>query len=222
MELFHIQQARRSIIAFMGLILIATGVSADLIYDDFEGTPRTCTMGTAPVTTEAFFNLDLPGTAGITLARTYLSDNNFFQVYSKTSSLVQFQQKWMGLAYADELDPGQSWSDGNSTSINTWGNISALATTDGSTTWLRDDPTYIPFRFEDTTDSIIKYGYIKTSTALSGSGTSSVVTWTVYGYGYQTDGTEITTDAVPEPASAAMVLFGCGFIVLARRFYRRS
>ena len=88
---------------------------------------------------------------------------------------------------------------------------------------LRADPTYIPFRFTDSTDSNTqKYGYIKMSTVLSGSGPDRVVTWTVDGYGYQTDGTQIAMGAVPEPASVLMIVFGGGLIALARRFYRRS
>ncbi|VGO19707.1 PEP-CTERM sorting domain-containing protein [Pontiella sulfatireligans] len=226
MKTLQIKKTNLLAVLAMGMAIGASVVSADVFYNDFNGTPLTYTFGTTALSAVAeLSDLDLPGTAAVTLAQINSynpSNENLFQIYGKGSTSVVFKQNLEGrLYYAVASEEGQSWSDMSSDSSDGWGNISALATgSSGAASLLRVDPTYIPFRFADTTDSNIqKYGYIKMSTELSGSGASSVMIWTVDGYGYQTDGTEIAMGAIPEPATMGLFgLFGGGMLFIHRRF----
>lgn len=170
------------------------GASAEVVYDDFGGTPLTYSFGTTPLSTaeETVVELDLPGGKKATIIQFYYDNENFFQIHS-----VDVKQNLVGsFFYAGSAEANQTWSAVSSNGTNGWGNISALSLLDYSTEHLRENPTYIPFRFEDTTASnALKYGYINCSTELSGSGSNSVLTLTIYSYAYETDGSEIAMGA---------------------------
>ncbi|CRI64573.1 membrane hypothetical protein [Thiocapsa sp. KS1] len=197
------------ILTVVGLTTGASVAPAAIVYDDFGGTPKSYTFGTTAVTFGELLTLDLPGEANVILAQTFSSPRNFFQIYSSTMSGAVFQRTVVGsLFYTYALAVGETWDDGVSdTGVvvgGFGGNITSLATgSSGNAIYLRTDPTYIPFRFVDTSDNGTKYGYIETFTNLTGTGIDAEVTWTVNGYAYETEaGKQIAMGAreVSEPA----------------------
>ncbi len=204
------------------LVLSATMASASVIYTDYSATPLTHVMGTTPIVagTEILFTLALPGDDIVCQHFSFgTTPNNYFGVYGPN-----FKQELVGSYYfARDLTEGQSWGDLTG-SVGAWGNVSTLAQSTPWTTYgLRADPTYIPFMFADPTDNNIqKYGYLKTSIVLSGTNASSELTLKVYGYGYETTGTEIAMGVVPEPASALLLILGGISMGLYRRAKRLS
>ena len=181
MKIFHIQETTISPLIMIGLAMVVSVASADIVYNDFNGTPLTDTIGMTAVSNNVLFTADLPGDAGFDVYRFY-SGRNFFQLYRRNTGTVEFAASvYSSLYYVESLDAGQSWSDWGG-GANPHGNVSSLNISTGDAFMLRADPTYIPFRFTDSTDSNTqKYGYIKMSTVLSGSGPDRVVTWTVDG-----------------------------------------
>ena len=178
----------------LGLMVGTTPVAAEIIFDDFGGTPKTYSFGTAPLSTTptTLVELDLPGVKEVKIAQFHYDGDNYFQILS-----VDVKQRLVGFyAYAAAAEAGQSWSDVSISSVGDWGNITSLSTSDYATEHLRENPTYIPFRFADTTDgNTPKYGYVKCSTELTGSGNASVLALNIYSYAYQTDGSEIAMGA---------------------------
>lgn len=195
MKTHLITTSRLSLLLALGVLLGGTVVSAEIISDDFGGTPRTYSFGTTQLSTDEVpvVDLDLPGWVKATVLQFYYDKENFFQINS-----VDVKQKLVGsFYYAASAEANETWSDVSSNATNGWGNISTLNLVDYSTEHLRGNPTYIPFRFEDTSDSnALKYGYMACSTELTGSGVDSVLTLTIYSYAYETDGSEIAMGAI--------------------------
>jgi len=204
-----------TIISMLGVAI----ASADVAYTDYSADPLTYEMGTSG--TGSLFVLELPGVAKLEGYSTTDRGLNFFQTFAG-AGVVDFGRHLNGsFYYFNSAAEGETWSSGSAVSIGGWGNIASISQTTGEVLDPRADPTYILFRFEDTTDgNMQKYGYYKTSTEVSGSGVDSVLIWKIYGYGYETEaGTEIAMGAVPEPATMGLLgVVGAGILFFRRRF----
>jgi hypothetical protein len=117
---------------------------------------------------------------------------------------LNINEKW------DDLPVGQT-----STS---WGaNISRMEQTTGVGFLTRDNPTYLPFRFTDTTDSSTKYGYVALATWVTGSGASAQLNLSISGYAFDDSGAQIAMGAVPEPSTTLMAAIGAMLIIASLR-----
>ncbi|MDD2597686.1 MAG: MBG domain-containing protein [Kiritimatiellae bacterium] len=193
-----IKKLSLSVMLGMSLLMGAGVASAEIVYNDFGGTPRTYSIGTTEIVaeTEQRISLALTGESTCDLKSMHYNNRNYIQ-YGGVEAQRIVDQNFYYMVAAGE---GQSWSDLSGSHIAWWGNLSSLGTSGSySAIKLRANPTYIPFRFDDKTDGgIMKYGYLKLSTEVSGSGVDSVLTLKVYSYAYQTDGTEIAMGAEPQ------------------------
>ncbi|MCX7003824.1 MAG: hypothetical protein NTV22_11200 [bacterium] len=182
--------------------------SANIVYVDLGAAPTNCTMSRQVYGVETMFAFPLPGGNALTGSRFTFSQQNFFQLYDSTHKVIynQFLDATppMNYYFVNSLAWGQTWSETIGPD-NEWGDVSALDnSTTAPSTWqtyhIRSNPTYIPFMFQDTSDgNKNKYGYLTTSTEVTGSGVNTEVKWTVWAYAYDTSGAEIAMGAVPEP-----------------------
>jgi len=198
---------------------VAAPAQASIIYNNFS-TPETSTFGTGAIPDQTILTLSLPGSANLDILRFTDNGENFFQFSSTGGAEVNNTTMINGYYYANSLPVGTNWGDLPGSTNLGWGNITSLNSA-GGTVSLRSNPTYIPFKFQDTTDSnATKYGYVNLSTETSGSGASTNLTLNVYGYGYEnTPDTYITMGdmgAVPEPGTMTLLAFG-GLALLHRR-----
>ena len=127
----------------IGLAMVVSVASADIVYNDFNGTPLTDTIGMTAVSNNVLFTADLPGDAGFDVYRFY-SGRNFFQLYRRNTGTVEFATSvYSSLYYVESLDAGQSWSDWGG-GANPHGNVSSLNISTGDAFMLRADPRRHP------------------------------------------------------------------------------
>lgn len=211
-----------SLLAASLLFLVGGGsdLSAAVIYTPVSGH---FSVGTGDLTGGTLLTVDLPGVndlAIIDFSYTGVQRSNFYQLTILNSGTAFIAADIAeGLYYAHALNINQTWADlpVGQTGSSFGANISRMAQTGNASFDLRSDPTYLPFRFTDSTDSITKYGYIALATAVAGSGASAQFSLDVIGYAYENSGAVIAMGAVPEPSTVILAAFGVlGLVVTLR------
>jgi hypothetical protein len=201
-------------------VLFAGGAaSAQVTFFNYSSTD---VMGTeTQATTQTVQTLDLPGINDLTMVKFTFGTANYFQLdLGNVGGGGIATALDVSLSFARSLNANQTWSDLGGGSATTWANISRI-NQDGSSSngHLRTDPTYVPFRFIDTTDlNKTKYGYVSLNTYVTGSGASAQLTLNIDSYAYENSGAQIQMGAIPEASTYAMIGAGLlGLLALRRR-----
>ncbi|WP_295429959.1 PEP-CTERM sorting domain-containing protein [uncultured Thiodictyon sp.] len=159
--------------------------------------------------------MDLPSVSLAGFYRQTASDRQYFQLANV--NLNRDLSNWL-----NALDFGKTWSDLPSGGVaEVWGDISTMDRTSFAISVPRTNPTFIPFTFAD---SILKYGYVKLSTEVTGTGAGSGLLLKVYGYGYDDSGAQIAMGVgdVPVPATLMLLIPGLGALLAWRKRAGRS
>ena len=179
----------------------------------------TYSVGTSPLTSNVIFTANLPGANDLVMySFSFPSDaSNFYQLDVNNyggSIACDFLES---LEYAHSLNAGATWSDTSNGS--NWANVTRMAQTGNASFGLRSDPTYVPFWFQDTSNSNqVDYGYITLATTVTGSGASAQFGLNISGYAYDNTGAMIAMGAVPEPSATALATLGLIGIVTTMRY----
>jgi len=209
------------------LFLVAglSQLSAAVIYTPVSGN---YSVGTGDLAGSVLLTIDLPGLNDLAVVDfSYNSGSvprsNFYQLTILNPGTAFIAADiFESLYYAHSLNANETWVDLPVGQVGTTNgaNISRMAQTGNSAFLLRSNPTYLPFRFTDSTDSITKYGYIALATSVTGSDTSAQFNLNISGYAYDTSGAPIAMGAVPEPSTALSTALGILGVVAAWRCRR--
>lgn len=184
------------------------------------------TVGTGEIASTTLLTLDLPGTSTLNIAELSFGSSprsNFYQIYTPVGFTVP-AVVYGSLYYWHSLNVSETWDNlPSGQTFTSWGaNISRLNQSGDESFLLRSDPTFLPFRFIDSTDLSTKYGYIALATSVTGSGPSAQFHLNITGYAFDNSGAEIAMGAVPEPSTALLAVIGSLAVVAGSRCKRRK
>lgn len=209
------------------LFLVAgpSQLSAVVIYTPVSGN---YSVGTGDLAGSTLLTVDLPGVNDLAVIDFSFNNgsvprSNFYQLTILNPGTAFIPADILeSLYYAHSLNVNETWDDLPIGQIGTTNgaNISRMAQTGNTSFLLRSNPTYLPFRFTDSTDSSTKYGYIALATSVTGSGASAQFNLDIFGYAYDNSGAKIVMGAVPEPSTIFLAGLGIFGIVAALRFKR--
>jgi len=193
-------------------------VPAAVIYTNVSGQ---YSFGTGNLPGSIVLTLDLPGVNDLAIIDFTYTSSNYYQLTILNPGTAAIPAYiWSGLYWASSLTFNETWDDlpvGHTETTN-GANITRMEQTGNTEYGLRSDPTYLPFRFTDSTDSSTKYGYIALTTNKSGTGPTAQLNLDVSGYAYDNSGAMIAMGAIPEPSPALSVMVGILGIAAALRW----
>jgi hypothetical protein len=208
----------------VSLLAMATGAvampqvgNADIIYTDLNSGPKVVGYGG-----DDSFLFSLPGSAQVGFARrqsfTTGQTATFSSTFTITYRTVLAGDRGGGLGgirgaangFAAPLAPGASWNAGG---VNTFYNVAVgTASNTGHRPTFGYDHNYLAWVFSDSSQgNALRYGWVEISLSINNvNGGGSGPNVTIWGYAWDNTGAKpgMGDMPVPEPSSAALLVFG--------------
>ena len=197
-----------------GAIAIPQTGNADIIFTDLSSNPQ----GVGYTSPNAFFLFDLPGSVQFGFVRTEFSTYTTFPITTTVNFRSVIAGKLGGAAdagiqvqggIAAHMPFGAAWDQGNG--------IATFTTVGWASTYTRVpnggyDHEFLAWQFVDDSPSgggAMRYGWVEISLSMNFYPTGPNVT--IWGYAWDNTGAKPfmgQTTAIPEPSSAALLVFG--------------